>query len=284
MKILEVVTDPAAAAVLKAVPAVSTWDDHDFGFNDSTAESGSMDSEQRAHAAEVFRMLWPNLYDRAGADDSIENSFRWGNVHVFVPDGRFNRKAGGNAQVLGDEQARALLEKMNESDAKVKILVSATQVIPDRGRFESFVHDAPEERSSLLDGFDDGPPGLLEIDGRILILSGDIHSSELCAYGGAEGSPALIELTSSPLLVKTSADKVLVPADDDDGRRIWSVYGEGYARVSITFSPEGEPTIRVECRESTGGAAEPYADGGGSGVDWTLARAVWGPSGSLTET
>ena len=64
---------PSVARAMSKIPAVSTWDDHDFGFDDATADD--MSGTQMNWASELFRVAWPNGYSRGGKHDSIEHMF-----------------------------------------------------------------------------------------------------------------------------------------------------------------------------------------------------------------
>ena len=74
---------PAISAVLKRVPAWSTWDDHDFGKNDTDGRIEGKENSRRAH---LEYHAGPPAGDGTGG---IYRSFRRGPVEVFLMDARW---------------------------------------------------------------------------------------------------------------------------------------------------------------------------------------------------
>lgn len=255
---------PHVARLLRTVPAITTWDDHDFGFNNATATE--MGHRLRAWSSRVFRAVWPNAFTASG---SIESSFRWGGVHVFLTDGRYFRRRG---QILGPRQRRELKNALYASPAPVKVVVTSSQFLPSRRVGDNFSRIAGDERRRLI-------KMLRGVSGRVLILSGDIHSSELTIEGDNLDAPNLVELTSSPLLLK-STEQTNPKKDDSD--RVWAVKGEGFAKITVSFDRNRRPRLLFECLTASGEPATAIPGRKGQDVSWVSASAVWTEDGRLT--
>lgn len=293
---------PSVAKVMQKIPAISTWDDHDFGFDNS--DKGNMDEKGDSlnrdlitETQEVFRTCWPNNYF---ASNAIKTSFIYGNAEFFLPDCRSNRDsdrvyydpdtdpdAGDSyySTIIGSYQLNKLITAMQNSDADLKVLVLGSQLIPERDKSEGFYSKARGERTKLLNAFTDG-----SILGRVLVLSGDVHYSELSCYGGTSSEkPQVVEVTSSPMLLKSMANGVYPEPDSDDPNRIWVVdSGNGYVKISV--SNDALPKIEIRMYNENGDVANidnrSSDDGGAGGVatkgDWgSTAQAVWNEDATL---
>ena len=263
---------PSISAAMKTIPAISVWDDHDFGFNNS--ESSNMEDAQIRDATEVFRTAWPNPYQHMGIEHKTPFHFRYGKVEIFCPDSRTNRNKS-KATIFGDqlEPLLAALKATNHSSSALVILVLSSQLIPQgREKHENFYRRASQERTLLCST-------LAGLKKRVLILSGDVHYSELSFFGDVN-RPNLLEITSSPLLLKVE-ESPSTPPKESKPSRIWSSKYDNYAIISIKFT-QPEPEIRIAIRNAeSGDTTDIYQAGGGSGVNWPDASCVWKADGSV---
>jgi len=100
--------------------------------------------------------------------------------------------------VLGEEQWAWLEAELRDSDARVHVIVSSTQVLTSNPVFEGWKH-FPRERRRLLDLLE-----RLEVPGVVLI-SGDVHHGEIARYpyaadaaaAGAGARVTAVEITAS---------------------------------------------------------------------------------------
>lgn len=276
---------PSVSAAVRSVPALSTWDDHDFGYNNATGGPGSnqMTPEQVQEATEVFRTCWPNDYFHAGITDPINYTFEHGGAAFFVPDSRTFRSPT-NKVILGPEQCEALLADMRGGDMKdalLKVVVLTTQLISTKSTGEGFYataggDDPNGERMTLLEAFSDG-----SISGRVLVLSGDVHFSEISCYGGTAQNPSVVEITASPLLLRDPQGKKF-PSPAANKYRVWSAKGNAYAMISVRYE-NGQPVVDLRLRDGTGTPAAIYRHGDGTGGNWERANACWLANGELTQ-
>jgi hypothetical protein len=256
---------PSVLSLLQEAPIVSTWDDHDFGFDNADSESLSVETSiTKAETTNIFKSFWANTYRSldpgyTGPVDTLEQRVRWGKVEIFIPDCRTHREPG---KVLGDTQCQRLINGMRyPSGALVKILVLSSQLIPSRKDAEGenssgFIYTSKSEREEIIDALSgvaahSNIPEVPGVTGKILILSGDVHFHELTSWTNYGGNK-IHELTTSPLLVK---DKSLFdnlglpyppkPTNDDNDTRLWSSSGEGFALIKISFV-NNVPTVTLE--------------------------------------
>jgi alkaline phosphatase D len=133
-----------------STPSYGIYDDQDFGPNDCDGTHENADE-----ALFAFKEYWPNpSYGQAG-DAGIYSSFVVGNVEVFLLDGRYpSRQIQGNSTMLGKPQFRWLCQRLKQSKARYKVLVSGTPFtrvkrdcwggsffLPERNRLFAFIRD-----------------------------------------------------------------------------------------------------------------------------------------------
>ena len=222
---------PTLSETLKSIPFWGTWDDHDFGRNDS---DGTLPGKE--HSRTGFVHYRPNATFGQN-DEGIYTKFRYGPVEVFLLDTRwFSRTEPSWADpekptLLGKAQWEWLKQGLLASDAPFKLLACG-MIWDDKKNGESddwgtYMH----ERQALQDWL-----GQERIKGVILI-GGDIHVSRLLQYETVEqvgyplyqfivspmhGSvipslnvphPALLESAEEPhVFLKLHADTTVSPA------------------------------------------------------------------------
>ena len=167
---------PQLAAAVRHLPVWGTWDDHDFGANDSDGRLKGKEHSRRAfveyRANESFGEL----------DQGIYTKFRYGPVEVFLLDTRWFARTEpspvdpGKPTLLGRRQWEWLLAALKESTAPFKV-IACGMIWDDKKNSESddwgtYTH----ERTALFDFL-----GKSRISGVVLI-GGDIHCSRLLRY------------------------------------------------------------------------------------------------------
>ncbi|MEQ9316144.1 MAG: alkaline phosphatase D family protein [Henriciella sp.] len=180
---------------LRSTPQLATWDDHDFGYNDSDGLSPFKDM-----ALKVFRNFWPN--PSYGEDDNPGIYFKqsYGGVDFFILDGRYHRDPTNrpdNAQktMLGARQKAWLKRELKASKAPFKILASGggwSSAENEDGGDSWAVYMT--ERNEIFDFIRDE-----QISG-VVCISGDSHMGELnCIPRSEEGGYDIYDFCSSPL-------------------------------------------------------------------------------------
>ena len=223
------------------VPIYSTWDDHDFGRNDTDGRL-----EGKANSRQAFMEHRPN--PGFGADgQGIFTSFRQGPVEVFILDTRWFARTEGEEDdptLLGAAQWAWLEAGLQASDAPFTVLCNG-MVFNDAvrpGKTDCW-GAYPKEYERLID--------LLERVGtkNVLLVSGDVHWSRSIAHPtSARLGYDLIECTTSPV------HEHLIKAADapHDGLR-WS-RGEinSFLVVDVRTDPEGPDVLTASFRNAAG--------------------------------
>lgn len=167
---------PDLAALINHTPTWGTWDDHDFGRNDSDGRLKGKENTRQAFVE--YRANDGFGHDQSG----IYSSFRYGPVEVFLLDTRwFSRteKSPVDADkptLLGKQQWEWLQASLKASTAPFKV-IACGMIWDDKENTESddwgtYVH----ERDALFAFI-----GEQKISGVVLI-GGDIHCSRLLRY------------------------------------------------------------------------------------------------------
>lgn len=190
---------PSVSAVISAVPAWSTWDDHDFGKNDT---DGRMEGKENSRQAHLEYHAGPAAGDGTGG---IYRSFRRGPAEVFLLDARWYAGTEPAASdpdkltLLGASQWSWLKEGLKASTATFKLLTTGMiwneSVRPNKSDHWG---NYPHEREALFRFL-----GENEISGVVLI-GGDIHRTRVVRHDVEEwvGYP-LVELITSPMANST---------------------------------------------------------------------------------
>jgi alkaline phosphatase D len=181
---------PLARPMLANVPNYATWDDHDYGPNDSDRSWW-----MKSTALEVFKLFWPNpsygLKDQEGICTSMEIA----DVQVFMLDDRWFRNSNDRIdqqrRILGDAQLQWLIDGLAASRATFKIVAVGSQLLSDNKKREGFERSSFERDELIQTITKNQIPG-------VIFVSGDVHFAEL-SKRDREGTYPLYELTSSPL-------------------------------------------------------------------------------------
>ncbi len=183
---------PEMQALLGSVHHYATWDDHDFGPDDS--DRGYPAKEI---SAEAFRLFWANNGYGISGGGGIDGYFRWADCDFFLLDNRTFRapdeRTTGERTMLGELQLEWLIDALSTSSAPFKFVCIGGQVLNDAEKFETYHHYFSEERKRILDAI-----ASENIKG-VVFLSGDKHHSELNVYKPEGAKNPVYELTASPL-------------------------------------------------------------------------------------
>lgn len=224
--------------LLRIAPCYATWDDHDFGPNNTGAEF-----EGKDRALRVFQQVWANKSFGTDAVPGVFSSFRRGPVEVFLMDNRYYRRPPQDvgpelAVIWGDDQLAWLERGLLASDAPVKIIANGTQVLSKGKSDDNHWRDARREYFKLLDI-------LSEVHGAVIVLSGDRHFSELMCLE-VPGQRPLYEFTSSPIQQGREMGR---KKGDKNTTRLFAMDGNSYGLVTIDVQEDDGGAITFECRD-----------------------------------
>ena len=164
-------------------PNYSTWDDHDFGPDNSHG-----DFENKEMTKAIFDKFWENPINRPDSLDGIFYKFSRADADFFIMDGRYNRVKG--KEMYGADQVNWLKEELKKSNATFKFIIGGTQSTTIA--YGEDWSDYPAERADFMKFLIDE-----NIEG-IIFFSGDTHYTELNKLERDNTYP-LIEITSSAL-------------------------------------------------------------------------------------
>ncbi|MBM4183610.1 MAG: alkaline phosphatase family protein [Gemmatimonadetes bacterium] len=243
----EFVAVPEFAELLRSRPLYATWDDHDFGRNDT---DGRLPGKENARQAFVEYHGNPSYGD---GTEGIYTSFRMGGVEVFLLDTRWfagteRSPIANGTTMLGRRQWEWLRDGLRASDAPFKLLASGLvwngAVRPGKpDHWDSY----PEERAALFRFL-----GEERISGVVLV-GGDIHRTRVLRYPTEDvvGYP-LTELITSPI-----HDGVIVDAKAPHPSLVFDS-GTPHSFMLLTVDTTVDvPTLHARFIDS--GGAELYA-------------------------
>ncbi len=273
---------PAVRRVLRSVPSLMMWDDHDIhdGYGSRASDFWTYRPYLAAVAGRMFDDYQGSLNPPASCrlGDSRGFSVRLFGGRLVAIDGRSHRNYG-RRQVLGESQWRALLDvfrRHQPADGPL-LLVSATPLynfLFSRGLYRrllrhivkltDYADDLRDAWSSkgnrkeldrLLAELDD----LRRRGVPVVVLAGDLHLHHLARWWRrSDTSRAVHQVTSSPLTneptgkLKARVGYGSLPGDPPGKyRRLYSAAVDffanrrGYAQVRFEPVPGGLPRTRV---------------------------------------
>lgn len=181
---------PGLQPLLAAQPNYATWDDHDYGPNNSNRSWWGKDITLAAH-----KQFWPNPSYGTSEMPGVMTTFEYLDVQVILLDGRWYRspedRKDTESEILGQRQTEWLIDMLCTSTATFKVVAVGSQFLTTDTRKESFVH-APKERDRIVSAITEN-----NVSG-VIFLSGDVHGAELTQFERA-GTYPLFEFTSSSI-------------------------------------------------------------------------------------
>ncbi len=197
---------PEMQPLLARTHHYATWDDHDYGPNNSDRTW-----VQRELAKETFDAFWGNLTSGLPANTAesgfpgITSTFRYNDTDFFLLDNRSFRtpndqKRKDNKTVLGKAQLEWLIESLVFSDSPWKMVCVGGQVLNTSKSGETYVNLAPDEQAYLLRRITEE-----NITG-VVFLTGDRHHSEL-SERKLDNGKMIYDLTISSLTAGTGSSR-----------------------------------------------------------------------------
>lgn len=231
-------------ALFRTIPFYATWDDHDFGANDTT---GNLVGKESARESFIAYHANPSYGSK---NQGIFTSFRRGPIEVFLIDTRWfagtepSPVDSDRPTLLGHVQWDWLKEGLMASQAPFKILASGMiwngAVRPGKkDHWETYSY----ERDALFSFF-----GEQRISG-VVLMGGDIHRSRVLRYPTKNTvGYDLTEFISSPL-----ANTVIETADVASPYLLHDVgQQETFMVLTADTLKEGKESLLMRCMNAQG--------------------------------
>ncbi len=197
---------PEMQPLLARTHHYATWDDHDFGPNDSDRTW-----VQRDLAKETFDAFWGNLTSGLPVNTAehgfpgITSTFRYNDTDFFLLDNRSFRtpndqEEASSKTVLGKAQLDWLIESLIFSNSPWKMVCIGGQVLNTARSGETYANLAPAEREYLLRRISE------ENISGVVFLTGDRHHTELSELKLPNGK-TVYDITISSLTAGTGTSR-----------------------------------------------------------------------------
>jgi alkaline phosphatase D len=181
---------PEMQPLLAGAINLATWDDHDYGPNNSDRSY-----RLRGESLEIFKRYWANPGYGTAETDGVFTKYKYSDAEFFLMDDRYHRAPNQlnkeDKAFFGEAQLQWLMDSLLSSSATFKIVIVGNQVTNKMNDHESLVAYG-EEYEQLMDFLNKH-----DIPG-VLFISGDRHFTELLKTEREDSYP-IYEFTSSPL-------------------------------------------------------------------------------------
>lgn len=198
-KYFQAKNQPGYVELRKKAQVIGTWDDHDYGLDDSGKELSGKDISQKL----LLDFLDEPVGSPRRSQEGVYASYTFGpsgkQIKAILLDTRYHRDPiFSDGDMLGEKQWAWLEQQLRGSEAQITIIGSSIQVLANFSAtvqplfyVESWSH-FPKERSRLFNLISE-----TNVSG-LFFLSGDVHFCEITRYDCGVGYP-LYEITSSGL-------------------------------------------------------------------------------------
>lgn len=240
---------PEMQKLLGAMHHYATWDDHDFGPNDS-----NWSYEYRDTALDIFKAYWGNHSYGERDNPGVYTKFYWGDAAFFLMDNHYYRDAAGIDQDQHPEKTqwgRRQLEWLKQSllgakelnHFKFLFIATGNQMLQSTSSGES--HELyRREREELMDFI------VANALTGVVFLTGDVHFSGLYQRRLSNGQ-MIYEITSSPLS-SGSWDVAASPSGQDPAVIPGTLVGDqNFTRINVTGQGPDRALV-VSCTDKQG--------------------------------
>ena len=229
--------DPEYEKFRESVPIIGTWDDHDYGENNSGKWFSAKEMTQRLALDFLEEPESSSRRDQKGIYTSYSFGTEGKMINVILIDNRYHAgRPGQNADLLGTEQWVWLENELLTSNAQINFIVSGTQVVPEDHPYEKW-SNFPKSRNRLFEFIRQNRiPG-------VIFLSGDRHIHEISIKKDMETLYPLIDVTSSGMTHYFEEF-----TDEPNRHRIGNVYaGTGFGQINIDWE-QSDPVITLQIK------------------------------------
>lgn len=234
-----------ATEVLREIPQLAVWDDHDYCLNDSDRRNPVKDTALR-----VFRNYWANPAYGLSDNPGTYFHYHYAGVDFFFVDVRTYRAPnalpdGRDKTMLGEAQLAWLKNRLAASDAAFKVIVSGSGWSIAKGETGDAWSSHLYERNALFDFI------VQERVSGVVLISGDSHVGEFnCIPWSEHGGYDFYELVSSPLAQKTEKGDWIARHPELRLRQVYS-RSNNFGVLDFDFGGP-DPTLTMTLRDTAG--------------------------------
>jgi alkaline phosphatase D len=235
---------PELQPLLGSTHHYATWDDHDYGPNDS-----DRGYRLKGAALETHKLFWGNQTYGTPEVPGVFGRFEWGDVEFFLLDDRYHRApndAPDNEEktMWGRDQRQWLMDGLTSSIATFKVVANGSQVLNPHAAGKEALKVFRHEYDLLLNFVREQ-----NISG-VFFITGDRHYTELIRLDG--GPHPLYDFTSSSLTAGLSAPRSEEEKNNSarvEGTLVTDAHNFGMMRFS---GPRTDRKVVLECWDYTG--------------------------------
>jgi len=229
---------PDYAAFREATPILGTWDDHDYGKNNAVGDYSLKEVSRDLALSFMEVPMNDPRWTRPGLYGSYDFGPEGKRTRIILIDNRYfaTSPKAESPTLLGEEQKAWLEKQLSENGADLHLIVSGSQFLSDRHRYDSW-GKYPQERQWLLDL-------IREHQRRVVFISGDRHIHEISIIEGQDEAYPIVDITSSGLTHSWEN----YPGEENP-YRLGEVYtGLGFVLIRIDWSSQS-PAVQLEIRD-----------------------------------
>lgn len=229
-------------SLLQSGRHLATWDDHDYGPNDSNSSNPSKDI-----SLDLFKQYWANPSYGLPGIPGVFTQTRASDSEFFILDNRWYRDSDklidDDRKMLGADQLRWLKNALTSSTATWKFVITGSQVLNMNNAYEGW-HQFPKEHQAFLSWLEQQRiPG-------VMLLSGDRHFSVLLKKERPSHYP-LYELTCSPSTARPFLHPVKDLKNNDAIIQGTAVTQNNFCELEIT-GQKGKRQLHMSVRDANG--------------------------------
>ncbi|MCF8276517.1 MAG: alkaline phosphatase family protein [Flavobacteriales bacterium] len=186
-------SNPNYGLLKQACPIIATWDDHDYGGNNSLGDFANKKENKQI----FLDFLKAPEDDPRRNQEGVYTSYTYGEgqrkVKVILLDTRYCcQHPSAEADMLGDAQWEWLEKELIASDARLNVIGSSIQFVADVPSFENW-DKFPSAQNRMLDLI-----GKTNAKG-VVFISGDVHFTEASKRKYDQVDYPIYDFTSSGL-------------------------------------------------------------------------------------
>jgi alkaline phosphatase D len=241
---------PQMQKLFAAMHHYATWDDHDYGPNDSNKSY-----EFKDEALKIFKAYWGNPSYGEPDNPGVYSKFYWNDAAFFLMDNHYHRDAATLNQDLNPEKGqwgRKQLDWLKQSLLQAKelghynfiFIGTGNQMLQTEARGEP--HELyRREREELLQFIREyGITG-------VVFLTGDVHHSGIYRRKLDAAGPWIYEITSSPLSAGSWEVEKSAKAGDPYVLKETLVGDQNFVTVTATGTGP-ERALTITCTDKQG--------------------------------